>query len=132
VNIIDMKGEALRLYKEKAGEDRLDVIFELHDRLAEYSGVTNLDLNTREGQTQFRKYVEYCAEELMEAAGTLKSRDWTKTQLPVDYDHLKEELVDSFGFFVQLLKLAGIGPRELLLLWFQKLLVNKFRGQSSY
>ena len=127
-----MKEKGEELVKQFNGTDKLEAIFEIHKKLQEYGNVKPMDLNTREGQEQFRKMAEYATEELMEAVGCLKIRDWTQTELPVDYDHFKEEFVDSLGFHIQMWKLAGLTPDDILRTFCEKFAVNDFRGNSHY
>jgi hypothetical protein len=132
LNILDEKERGLELRKSFGDKDKLEVIYEIHEKLQEFGKVKVMDLNTREGQALFREMAGHCVEELMEAVGCLKTRRWTQTELPVDFDHFKEEMIDALGFMAQCWKLAGFTPDDLVQGFCEKYIVNMFRGETKY
>ena len=143
MNITDFLKE-LRTREYTLGGDTLDKIFarqtELMDRYHPIEKANGLlqtedvpvDLNDRFGQQRLKDFMERIIEELMEAANCLKNKPWKQTHMVTDEVHYKEELIDAFHFFIELLILSGIGPEELYDFYFAKSKVNEFRQESGY
>lgn len=91
-----------------------------------------IDINTREGQKEFRRISCYMVEELMEMQNCLKIREWSKYEYPVDEQHFMEELVDSFNFMIQIILLLDLDTHKFRELVSKKYVINSFREKSQY
>jgi NTP pyrophosphatase (non-canonical NTP hydrolase) len=127
-----MGKRAQYMLEEIKKRDSLEVLFELQSHLMEMGDYSKVDINTKEGQKLLREMAGYVTEELYEGINCLKNRQWTKNHVPTDFDHYKEELIDSFSFMLQLMIMSGIDKDMLLRTFIEKYLVNKFREVSGY
>ena len=131
MNILDVDVEDLK--KRFSKTDKLAAMMSLQKELAEKYGLNlPVNLNTKEGQRTIRNLVFCLVEELFEMTNTLKNREWTKTELPVDLNHFFEELSDSLLFFIELMVAVGLSPQECFDLYLKKYKVNLFRQRTQY
>ena len=91
-----------------------------------------VNLHDRHDQQYLKDFAWRITEEIGEAMNTLKNKPWKQSELTTDVDHFKEELIDGFHFYVELLILTGFSPRDLFETYFLKSEVNKFRQRSDY
>jgi len=130
VNILDVDISDLMT---KRPSDSWKWIYNLQAELNEKFGAFKpLDINTKEGQAQFKEILFALVEELFEAANVLKNRKWAKTEYPVDLNHLYDELADAFGFMITLFQCIGLTADQVIELYLRKYKVNLFRLQSNY
>lgn len=119
--------------------DKLDKIFlkqnefmsmlREHDKLPEYP----LDLSTKPSQRLIKETVWNLVEELAEASYTLKNRAHRLTdERNFDFEHFKEELGDTFAYFIEICILCGISSEELYNEYSRKNLIVKERIQKGY
>lgn len=91
------------------------------------------NLHTREGNSVIKEMINAANQELAEAVQVMKSwKPWKQTEVQCDVEHWKEEMIDSFHFFVEALLLAGVTSEELYETYFKKKEVNDFRIKSQY
>ena len=133
MNIIDIKKEEVeKALKEINAENTFDLLSKISQKYQqEYKG-KEIDINTREGQTEFRRISCYLIEELMEMQNLLKIREWSKTEYPVDEVHLAEEFADFFNFVFQIPLLLGYNEEKIQDIVVRKYLINLFRKESHY
>jgi len=91
-----------------------------------------VDIHSTAGQARLKDFAWRITEELGEAMNTLKNKPWKQSHMLTDVAHYREEISDSFHFFVELCILSGIGPYDLYEMYFKKNEVNKFRQRSNY
>ena len=119
--------------------DKLDKIFikqnefmsllREHDKLPEYP----LDLSTKPSQRLIKETVWNLVEELAEASYTLKNRTHRLTDdRQLDFEHFKEELGDTFAYFIEICILCGISSEELYNEYSRKNLLVKERLRKGY
>jgi len=137
MNINNMKGE-------KVTGDKLEFIFNRQMELLkkyldieEKNGLVHtkdvpVNLDSFQGQARLKDFAWRITEELGEGMNCLKNKPWKQTFVPTDGEHFKEELIDAFHFFVELLISTGIGADELVNYYSRKSQVNKFRIDSNY
>lgn len=106
----------------------MDMLVE-HDKFPEYP----VDLTSKLGQ----RFVKECAfnliEELMEASFTLKNRQHKLSEdTEVDYDHFREELGDTFAYFIEVCLLCGITADDLYAEYSRKNQIVRRRLQEGY
>jgi hypothetical protein len=133
MNILDIeekdKEEFLKKFKSR---DKLDIIFEIANYLKNKYGVKDLELETKEGQEQIRKYIYFMLEEIFEFANLLKHRPWTKSNYDLDINRIYDEIADAFAFFLEILLLLKIDSNKLFDIYVRKMIVNEFRINSNY
>ncbi|RLI87890.1 MAG: hypothetical protein DRP01_00725 [Archaeoglobales archaeon] len=131
MNILDVDpGEVFERFKNT---DKLSALFKMQRELMKGFGMTDsIVLETRKGQEEFRRFVYYIIEELIEGANLLKIRPWTRTEVTVDKMHVYEELIDALMFMIELFIKLGIDEKKLFELFARKYLVNMFRIRSNY
>jgi len=131
MNILDVDpGEIFERFKNT---DKLSALFKMQRELMKGFGMTDsIVLETRKGQEEFRRFVYYIIEELIEGANLLKIRPWTRTEVTVDKMHVYEELIDALMFMIELFIKLGIDEKKLFELFARKYLVNMFRIRSNY
>lgn len=125
-------------------DDMLEEIFERQALLKrEYDAIERsngfhvpnehpVDLHNRFRQHFLKDFTWRVVEELGEAMNCLKNKPWKMTHMLTDEDHYKEELADTFHFFIELCINSGIDAKELFTLYFKKSKVNEFRVRSKY
>ena len=89
-------------------------------------------LDHRFVQWRIKDLMQRCIEEMMEAANTLKNKQWKQSEVPTDKPHFYEEIADAFHFFVEMCITAGMDAEDLALMYLKKSEVNKFRQRSNY
>ena len=123
--------------------DKLDLLFEGQKRLKKrydpierkkgiYVPDLPMDINSCRNQYYLKELFYRIVTELVEASECLKSKPWKVSEILVDVDHLKEEISDSFHFFLELCICLGIAPEELFQLYFKKHEVNSWRIKTNY
>jgi len=101
-------------------EDMLEDMFERqtafmeelrrNDKLPEWP----VDLTTKPGQRLIKETIFNTIEELAEASFTLKNRmHKLSDDRSLDIDHYKEELGDTFAYFMEICVLSGFTAKEL-------------------
>lgn len=91
-----------------------------------------VNLHDRHDQQYLKDFAWRITEEIGEAMNTLKNKPWKQTEMTTDEDHFREELIDGFHFYVELLILTGFTPELLFETYYLKSEVNKFRQRSEY
>lgn len=66
------------------------------------------------------------------ACNRLKCKPWKQTQILTDIDNYKGLLIHAYNNFMQTLNDLGFSGKEILDIYMQKHLVNKFRIRSKY
>lgn len=142
VNINDVNQFEPEIQEEVQG-DRLEAIFRRQRKLMDkyeqierengfYVPVGSANLNERKDQHYLKDLAWRITEELGEAMNCLKNKPWKQTHHETDEAHYREELIDGFHFYVELLILSGIDAEKLFMTYFQKSRVNQFRQRSGY
>ena len=90
------------------------------------------DLNDRKVQMRLKECAYRVVEELSEATNCLKNKPWKDDEVATDEVHYKEELADTFHFFLELLITSGFTYESFAEYYFRKAEVNKFRQDSGY
>jgi NTP pyrophosphatase (non-canonical NTP hydrolase) len=81
-----------------------------NDKLPEWP----VDLTTKPGQRLIKETIFNTIEELAEASFTLKNRmHKLSDDRSLDIDHYKEELGDTFAYFMEICILSGFTAKEL-------------------
>lgn len=129
--VFEMEGDKLDLLFE--GQKRLKIKY---DPIEKKKGiyVPDLPLNINECRNQYylKEMFYRIVTELVEASECLKSKPWKQSEVLCDFDHLKEEISDSFHFFLELCICLGITSEELFQLYFKKHEVNSWRIKTNY
>ena len=139
MNVNDVKSKVIE-------GDKLEFIFktqkELLDKYLVIEGKNGIglgmvksvpvNLHDKIGQYVIKDYAWRITEELGEAMNCLKNKPWKATHMQTDEVHFKEELIDAFHFFVELLLVAGVEDKDLVDYYHKKSEVNKFRQASNY
>ena len=100
-----------------------------HDRLPEYP----VDLTTKPGQRIVKETAFNMLEELMEASFTLKNRMHRLTDAKeLDFDHFREEIGDTFAYFIEVCILCGISSQDLYDEYSRKNQIVKERLSKGY
>jgi len=121
--------------REFEGKDKLDSLFELQKTLHKMfynTEIKKINIQTKQGQEEFKKYLYCIAEEIFEAGNVCKSRQWVKTESEINELHVQEEICDALGFFVILCMSLNIDPKKLFVMFLKKWKVNEFRVRSNY
>jgi len=90
------------------------------------------ELDLRNVQARLKECAYRVVEELSEATNCLKNKPWKQDAVATDEVHYKEELADTFHFFLELLIVSGFDAKEFASYYFRKAEVNKFRQNSGY
>ena len=90
------------------------------------------ELNDRMVQMRLKECAYRVVEELSEATNCLKNKPWKSDAVETDEVHYKEELADTFHFFLELLITSGFQFDSFAEYYFRKAEVNKFRQDSGY
>ena len=132
VNILEM--DISDLMAKYEGRDKLESIFEVMGELQEGFDERYKEngVHTKLGQIEIRKVAYYLIEELMECTNLLKNREWMQTELPVDMDHIYDEVADVLHFLILFFMKLGIGAEKLFEVFLKKVKVNTFRLKSGY
>jgi hypothetical protein len=141
MNILDFKDEGLEL----PPGDKLELVFACQRELAEkYHKIEEenaghslprydqVDINSYQGQARIKDFAWRVTEEIAEAMLTLKNRPWKQTSQVTDEDHYREEMIDAFHFFIELLIMSGFTADSLAKYYLMKHSVNQFRIKSQY
>lgn len=100
-----------------------------HDRLPEFP----VDLTTKIGQRLVKETAFNLLEELFEASYTLKNRMHRLTDATeVDMPHFKEEIGDTFAYFLEICILCGFSAEDLYEEYCRKNAVVKKRLEGGY
>lgn len=137
MNILNIPKEELEKLEKKynsngSDKDAMKLFFDIGRSYMKKYKTKAVNPNTKEGQEEIRRILFALIEELMEFANTLKNKSWTKTDYPVDEQHMLEEICDAWAFWVQLLLLLDLDEEKFKKLYLSKLVVNKFRLRSKY
>lgn len=130
VNILSVKVDE----EELNVSDFLKAMFQRNKELLEkLNEPLKVDLDTREGQRKLRELLWYTIEELFEAVNLLKnSRNWVQTEYEIDYYQLLDEIADTLGFLITVLRYLGLDAKKTYELFLRKWKVNMFRIESKY
>ena len=133
MNILDItRDEVDEALKKIDAKDTFDLLMKIgKEYMKEYQSQV-IDINTREGQKEFRRIAWYINEELVEMVNLLKIREWSKTEFQVDELHFHEEWVDFMNFVMQIPVLLGWDEKKIQELIVKKYLINKFRKETNY
>ena len=133
LNILDVKKEEVeKVLKKLDTVDTFELFLKMGNEYMKKYRTSPVDINTREGQTEFRRIAWYTTEELCEMVNLLKIREWSKTEYPVDKLHFMEELADFFNFVIQIILILDLDKKKLKDLLVRKFVVNDFRLNSNY
>lgn len=133
MNILDITDEEVKkALKEINAKDTFDLLMKIGKLYQKEYCIKPVDLNTREGQTEFRRISCYAIEELMEMQNLLKIKEWSDTEYPVDDLHFSEEFVDFLNFVIQIPLMLGWSAEKVQELVVKKYLINKFRKETKY
>jgi dimeric dUTPase (all-alpha-NTP-PPase superfamily) len=133
MNIIDIKKEEIdKALLEINAKDTFDLFFKIGKEYMKQYRSKCLDINTKAGQTEFRRIAWYITEELCEMVNLLKIREWSKSEYPVDELHFVEEYADFMNFVIQIPLLLGWDENKIQDIIIRKYLINKFRNDSNY
>ena len=145
VNVNDFQDVDLEKIKEEYGGDLLEAMFNRQKILmnkyeeieAKNGGNVVLpenfgELNDRLVQMRLKECAYRVVEELSEATNCLKNKPWKSDAVETDEVHYKEELADTFHFFLELLITSGFTFESFAEYYFRKAEVNKFRQDSGY
>lgn len=83
-------------------------------------------------QWRIKDLMQRTIEEMMEAANTLKNKQWKVSEVPTDATHFYEEIGDALHFFIEMCITAGMTSKDLARIYHQKHAVNEFRQRSQY
>lgn len=133
MNIIDIeKHEVEKALNEIDAKDTFDLLMKIGEEYMRKYQSEPIDINTKEGQKEFRRITCYLIEELMEMQNCLKIREWSKSEYPVDEQHFLEEFADFMNFVMQIPLLLGYDEKKIQDIIVRKYLINKFRQESLY
>lgn len=133
MNIIDIeKKEVEKFLNEINAKDTFDLLMKIGKEYMNKYQSKPIDINTKEGQKEFRRINCYLIEELMEMQNCCKIREWSNSEYPIDDQHFYEELADFFNFVMQIPLLLGISEEKLQDIIVRKYLINKFRQETQY
>lgn len=109
-------------------QELMDMLRE-HDLLPEFP----VDLSTKPGQRIVKETAFNMLEELMEASYTLKNRMHRLTDdRTIDMQHFKEEIGDTFAYFLEICLLIGMSANELYDEYSRKNQIVKERLSKGY
>ncbi len=80
---------------------------------------------------QILKHTNALMHEIIETERELNYKYW-KQPVPIDWDKVKEEIVDQFIFFMNELNAVGMDSSELFSRTIKKQEVNKKRQEENY
>jgi dimeric dUTPase (all-alpha-NTP-PPase superfamily) len=133
MNIKDLeKKEVEKVLKDIDAKDTFDLLLKIGKEYMKKYQSKPIDINTKEGQTEFRRIAWYINEELVEMVNLLKIREWSKTEYPIDELHFAEEYADFMNFVIQIPLLLGWSEEKIKDIIVRKYLINKFRMESLY
>ena len=133
MNILDIEKQEIDIVLKKFdAKDTFDLLMKIGKEYMKEYHTHPIDINTREGQKEFRRIAWYIVEELSECCNLMKIREWSKTEMPVDELHLGEEVADLFNFISQIPLLLGWSEEKMKDIIIRKYLINKFRKESQY
>jgi len=99
------------------------------DRLPEWP----VDMTSKPGQRMIRETMHNMNEELFEAGHTLKNRMHRLTDARlIDMDHYREELGDTFAYFMEICILSGFTAGELFEEFKRKNAIVRDRLENGY
>jgi dimeric dUTPase (all-alpha-NTP-PPase superfamily) len=99
-------------------QDKLDIIFRLQEKL-DNDIIKNRDLENITKEEWIQKEVLAIISELSELLSEVNFK-WWKNPKEINYDNVKEELVDILHFFISLCLKSGMTSRELYDLYIKK------------
>jgi len=133
MNIIDVTPEEVeKEVQALQPKDTMDLLLKIGKEYMQKYQSEPIDIDTKEGQKEFRRISCYLIEELMEMQNCLKIREWSISEYPVDQQHFAEEFADFFNFVMQIPLLLGYEEEKIKDIIIRKRIVNKFRQESSY
>lgn len=92
-----------------------------------------VDLTTKQGQRMIKEIAHDMHNELWEATYTLKNKlHKLSDDREFDREHYKEELGDTFAFFMEICILSGIGAEEMIEEYYRKNNIVKERFENGY
>lgn len=89
-------------------------------------------LDERNVQARLNEGYAYLVRELSEAMQHLKNKPWKDRLTPVDEDEFREEIADTFHFFIEFCILAGIDAESLFRSYFAKNAIVINRAETGY
>ena len=140
---IDLE-ETIKGYSEGSGNvlmamfNRQTELMEKYESIEKKNGANVVEpdqfgeLDLRNVQSRLKECAYRVVEELSEATNCLKNKPWKQDEVATDEAHYKEELADTFHFFLELLIVSGFDAKEFANYYFRKAEVNKFRQNSGY
>lgn len=129
---------------ERPEGDMLEIIFKRQTELMEkYDPIEEknlghelphgvFDLDNPQSQARIKDFAWRVTEEIGEAMNCLKNKPWKSTHMKTDEIHFREELIDGFHFYVEMLIHCGFDAESLLKMYLNKNDVNHFRIRSNY
>ena len=140
MNVDDMEPDVVGYIAEAGGAleamwRRQTMLMMRYDEIEAKNGFpvapfTNLD--DPKVQLRIKEYMWRTVEELGEAANELHNKPWKTTPTPTDKTHFKEEIVDAWHFFLEMVIYSGFTMEEFVTFYLKKSEVNKFRQRTDY
>ncbi len=121
----------LNNYKENKNYDKLEVLFDLQNTFDEYiKEKRNLDYSDKEYWVQ-----QMCRCIITEACELTDATNWKhwKNEKKVDWDNVKEEVIDLWHFLMSLSIKVGLTPEDIVTQYINKNIENYDRqfGKSE-
>jgi len=133
MNVTDIKEKEVDdILKKINAKDTFDLLIKIGKEYMKEYQTSPIDINTAEGQKEFRRIMWYIVEEGAEMCNLLKIREWSKTELPVNEFHFAEEYADFMNFVIQIPLLLGWDEKKIQDIVIRKYLINKFRKETNY
>ena len=115
--------------------DKLEQLFEWQKDFMKIIGMGEIEkcnIDTLKGQEIIRATTFFLTEELYEAMNLLKKKPWRNNPPDTDKNAFKEELIDAFHFFLELMVLSGLTAEDLYHIYFSKMMKNIDRQNKGY
>lgn len=121
-------------------KDKLELMLENQKQLQENTMGHKFQYMTEIGRARYIKdMILWTTDELHEALHELPyAKDWSKKYDKPDYDHekqwklFKEEMIDAWHFFMNIMLAAGFTPEEIFKMYMEKSAINVERQQNGY
>lgn len=107
--------------------DKLEIMFQKQAVLQRELGNDNLEWNVE----YIKVNILAITDEIMEVLRETPWKPWKKQQV-FDKDKYKEELVDTFHFFMNLCLAGGMNADELFMRYNRKNAINHLRKKKGY
>lgn len=120
--------------------DKLDKMLENQKQLQENTmGYSFKDMTPQDKARYIKDMILWTTDELHEALHELPyAKDWSKKYEKEDYNHekqwklFKEEMIDAWHFFMNIMIAAGFTPEEIFKMYMEKSAINVERQKTGY